>query len=218
MPERYPGYDVLNKRESVSWNDKTREVIDSRLAIDANRHVFFTEEEWRTLRALCDRIAPQTVARPRPIPVAAMLDVKMHQNSGDGYRHAELPPMRQAWQLGLAALDREAKSRHGRRFHDLGPLEQDDILKAVQEGRIRDEEAWRGLPPQSFFKNRVLHDLVSLYYSHPTSWNEIGYGGPASPRGYVRMNFNRRDPWEAAEAKPGREAQARRENARVGRR
>lgn len=218
MPERYPGYDVLNKRDTVSWNNKTREVIDSRLAIDPNRHLFFTSEEWPTLRALCDRIVPQTVARPRPVPVASMLDEKMHNNSGDGYRHAELPPMRQAWQSGLAAIDAEAQSRHKRRFYDLGPLEQDDILKAVQEGRVRDDEAWRGLPPKSFFKNRVLHDLISLYYSHPTSWNEIGYGGPASPRGYVRMNFNRRDPWEPVEAKPGREAQARRENARVGRR
>ena len=47
----------------------------------------------------------------------------------------------------------------------------------------------------------------------PTAWNEIGFGGPASPRGYVRMDFDRRDPWEAAEAKPGAEAEARKANA-----
>ena len=62
----------------------------------------------------------------------------------------------------------------------------------------------------------MLHDIVSAYYAHPTAWSEIGFGGPASPRGYVRMDFDRRDPWEAAEAQPGREARARRENARVG--
>ena len=45
---------------------------------------------------------------------------------------------------------------------------------------------------------------------------EIGFGGPASPRGYVRMNFDRRDPWEAVETKPGQDEKARRENARVG--
>jgi len=218
MPERYPGYDVLNKRDTVSWNDKTRAVIDRRIGIDPNRHRFFTDEEWPTIRAVCDRIVPQTVARPRRVPLAAMLDEKLHKNSGDGYRHAALPPMREAWRRALAALDAEAKATHHRRFHDLGPLEQDEILKAVQEGRVRDNRAWHDLPPKNFFKNRVLHDLVSLYYAHPTSWNEIGFGGPASPRGYVRMNYNRRDPWEAVEAKPGREARARRENARVGRR
>jgi len=215
VPERYPGYDVLNKRNSPSWNDQTRRVIDERLAIDPDRHLFFTEEEWLTIGAVCSRIVPQSVARPRPVPLAAMIDQKLFAGHGDGYRYAELPPIREAWRRGLAALDAEAQSRHHRRFHDLAPLEQDAILTAVQDGSVR-EPAWRDLPPRSFFTKRVLHDIVAAYYSHPTSWNEIGFGGPASPRGYVRMNFDRRDPWEASEAKPGRERQARRENARVG--
>jgi hypothetical protein len=215
MPERFPGYDVLNKRNSMSWNDQTRTVIDQRLAIDPNKHAFFNDSEWQTLRAVCDRIVPQTVVRPRPVPLAAMIDEKMRDASSEGYRYAELPPMGEAWRRGLAALDAEAQTRHGRRFHDLGALEQDAILSAVQDGKVR-APAWRDLPPKSFFAKRVLHDIVSAYYAHPTSWNEIGFGGPASPRGYVRMYFDRRDPWEASEARPGREAQARRENGRVG--
>jgi hypothetical protein len=71
------------------------------------------------------------------------------------------------------------------------------------------------MPPKGFYKQRLMHDLVMAYYSHPTAWNEIGFGGPASPRGYVRMGFNRRDPWEAVEAKPGEADKARAENARV---
>ena len=43
----------------------------------------------------------------------------------------------------------------------------------------------------------------------------MGFGGPASPRGYVRMALDRRDPWEAAQAKPGHEQEARRENQHV---
>jgi hypothetical protein len=185
------------------------------LAIDPDQHQFFSDMEWPTIRAVCDRIVPQTVARPRPVPLAAMIDKKMHDNAGDGYRYAELPPMREAWRRGLAAFDVEAKSRFGRRFHDLGLLEQDAILIAVQNGDVS-ESAWHGLPPKRFFKRRILHDIVSAYYAHPSAWNEIGFGGPASPRGYVRMYFDRRDPWEASEARPGRERQARRENARVG--
>ena len=42
-----------------------------------------------------------------------------------------------------------------------------------------------------------------------------GFGGPANPRGYVRMYYDRRDPWEAAEAKPGDEDKARKENQRA---
>lgn len=215
MSDRYPGYDVMAKRRSMSWNDQTRAVIDARLAIDPAAHRFFTETEWQTLRALCDRIVPQTIARPHPVPLAAMIDEKARANLSEGYRYAELPPLQQAWRLGLAALDGEAQARHGRRFHALDGLEQDAVLTAVQQGNVWNP-TWRELPPKSFFKKRILHDIVSAYYSHPTSWNEIGFGGPAGPRGYVRMSFDRRDPWEASEARPGREAQARRENARVG--
>ena len=215
MADRYPGYDVLNKRNSVSWNAQTRTVIDRRLVTDPNKHQFFADEEWPTLRAICDRIVPQPPGRGQPVPVAAMVDEKLHSNSGDGYRDARLPPMRDAWRRALAAIDGESKSRYGRRFHDLSGLLQDDLLTAVQNGDV-EGKAWHELPAKLFFQKRLLHDIVGSYYAHPAAWNEIGFGGPASPRGYVRMNFDRRDPWEAAETKPGQEEKVRRENARVG--
>jgi len=214
MADRYPGYDVLNKRNSVSWNDQTRAVIDKRMAIDPEKHTYFTDHEWPTLRAICARIVPQPPDRVHPAPVAAMVDEKLATNSGDGYRDARLPPMREAWRRALAAIDGEARSRYGRAFHHISALLQDDLLRAVQEGKVGDK--WGNLPAKLFFQKRLLHDIVSSYYGHPAAWSEIGFGGPASPRGYVRMNFDRRDPWEASEAKPGREAQARAENARVG--
>jgi len=215
MADRYPGYNVLSKRNSVSWNDQTRAVIDRRMAIDPDKHTFFTDQEWPTVQAICERIVPQPVDRAHPAPVAAMVDEKLHSNGGDGYRDARLPAMRDAWRRGLAAIDGEAKSRYGCRFHELTGLLRDDLLKAVQNGNVNGK-AWRELQAKVFFKKRLLHDIVSSYYAHPASWNEIGFGGPASPRGYVRMNFDRRDPWEAAEARPGREERARAENAGVG--
>lgn len=36
MRDLYPGYDVFDKRDTLSWNDKTREVIDGRLALEAD--------------------------------------------------------------------------------------------------------------------------------------------------------------------------------------
>lgn len=215
MPDRYPGYDVLQKRNSPSWNNKTRAVIDRRMAIDPDHHAFFSEQEWPTMRAICERIVPQPPDRLHPAPVAAMVDEKLHTNSGDGYRDARLLPMRDAWRRALAAIDAEATSHYGRRFHELSALLQDDLLKAIQNGEV-DVKPWGDLSPKLFFEKRLLHDVVSAYYAHPAAWNEIGFGGPASPRGYVRMYFDRRDPWEAAEAHPGREEKARAENARVG--
>jgi hypothetical protein len=58
---------------------------------------------------------------------------------------------------------------------------------------------WPGLDPQRFFIGVLAKTIAGIYYSHPAAWSEIGFGGPASPRGYVRLGFDQRDPWEAKE-------------------
>jgi hypothetical protein len=216
MRDLFPGYDVLAKRNTPSWNEQTRRVIDERLAIRPDEHRFFSDEEWITLRALCERIVPQSSHRAQPIPVAAMVDGKMAKDERDGYRNAALPSMQEAWRRGLAALDAEAYAAYRTRFHELGRVQQESLIAAMQQGRLQ-HQAWGGMPARLFFQDRVLPDIVKSYYAHPTAWNEIGWGGPASPRGYVRLQADRRDPWEAAEAKPGHEEEAFRENQRVGR-
>ncbi len=213
MSARYPGYDVLAKRRTPSWNEKTRRVIDQRLAIPREPR-FLGADEFETLEAVCARIVPQPVTRPL-VPVAAMIDEKLYRHKGDGYRDHRLPPLEEAWRRGLHALDAEARSVANVAFHQLDPAEQDVLLKRAQEGRLSDP-AWRGMSCAVFFSKRLLPDIVKAYYGHPIAWNEIGFGGPASPRGYVRLGADRRDPWEAAEAKPGRETEAAADNARVG--
>jgi hypothetical protein len=216
MTDRFPGYDVLAKRLTPSWNAKSREVVDERLALDPEAHTFFSDTEWRTLKAVCRRIIPQPGERAHPVPLAAMVDRKMATRATDGYRDARMPPMGEAWRRGLAGLEAEAQARHGRPFCELEAAEADGVLTAAQRGYLAGE-AWAGLSAELFFKQRILPDIVAAYYAHPTAWSEIGYGGPASPRGYVRLDFDRRDPWEASEARPGGEVAALRENRRVGR-
>ncbi len=144
-----------------------------------------------------------------------MIDLKLKADQRDGYRDARLPRQGEAWRRGLKGLDAEAQGRHATRFHAL------DARAAGRnpQGGAKGRRACRSLGrhvARLFFEKRLLHDIVSAYYAHPVAWNEIGFGGPASPRGYVRMNFDRRDPWEASEAYPGRERVAERENARIG--
>jgi hypothetical protein len=213
MSARYPNYDVLAKRHTPSWNEKTRRVIDQRLAV-AREPRFLASEEFATLDAIAARIVPQPATRP-PVPISALIDTKLFEDKGDGYRDHRLPPLREAWQRGLRALSAEARERHGGAFDALSANEQDALLRAAQEGRLSNP-AWEGMPSKLFFAKRLLPDIVKSYYGHPTAWSEIGFGGPASPRGYVRMDFDRRDPWEAAEAKPGREDDAAKINARIG--
>jgi hypothetical protein len=195
VADRFPGYNVLAKRDSPSWNAQTRRAIDQRLH-DVPPRRFFSQTEWETLQAVCACIIPQ--GRRDPVPIAPFIDAKMHLRQQDGYRIASQPTMQEEWRRGLAALDSEAELRFGARFAALPGGRQETLLGMVQQGDVR-AEAWRDVPPKPFFVSRVLHDIVSVYYAHPAAWNEIGFGGPAAPRGYVRMGFDRRDPWEAEE-------------------
>jgi hypothetical protein len=209
---RYPGYDVLDKRTTPSWDDPTRAVIAQRLATPAGPR-FFDAVEWRAVRALCVCIVPQANAQP-VVPLAELLDAKLEKNAGDGYRDARLPPLQQAWRTALAALDAESRARHEQPFGSVEKADQIALLDAMQRGELTGN-AWLGMPAELFFAERLLHDICGTYYSHPHAWSEMGFGGPANPRGYVRMYFDRRDPWEAAEAKPGDEHNARKENRRA---
>ena len=210
--ERYPDYDVMQKQFSPSWNAVTRRVVHARLAVPREPR-FFSATEWETLGAICARIMPQP-ATGATIPLPAHVDAKIAEGHEDGYRYASLPHQGEAWKRGLAALDQEAADAHGSRFHLLTAEQQDALLRRMQEGELR-SDAWGDMPPKPFFAHRVIADVTHAYYAHPIAWNEIGFGGPASPRGYVRMGLDRRDPWEPAEARPGEEAAARRANQRV---
>lgn len=212
-PPRYPGYDVLAKRDTPSWDAVTRRVIDERLATpDMPR--FLTKEEWDVADALCRRIVPQP-GETDAVSLVALLDAKLLGDHGAGFREADMPYMREAWRRALSALDGEARAQNnGRRFTELSDKDQDALLSAMQQGKISGER-WAGVDPKSFFERRILVDVPPLYYSHPKAWNEIGFGGPASPRGYVRLDGNRPDPWEAIEASLGQQAKVERKNRRV---
>ena len=44
----------------------------------------------------------------------------------------------------------------------------------------------------------ALRQITGVYYAHPYAWDEIGFGGPAYPRGYFALNHGAPEPWEAA--------------------
>jgi Gluconate 2-dehydrogenase subunit 3 len=212
MTDRFPGYDVLAKHDGLSWNGPTRRAIDERLAV-RDEPLFFTPEAYRILQALCDRILPQP-ERSEKIPLAAYLARHLQANGASGTRYEPMPYDGEAWNIGLRALDTEAREIYGVGFPELFPENADALLTRCQNGALY-STAWGQIPPAMFFKRRILSDIPAAYYAHPKAWNEMGFGGPASPRGYVRMQANRRDPWEAAEAYSEDAGQAAKKNAKI---
>jgi hypothetical protein len=192
----YVAYDVLGKWDTPSWDDQTRAVIRKRLAEIPERR-FFTDAEWRTLESICARPIPQP-ERSNPILIVPWIDEKLHHDRRDGFRYDDMPPLREAWRLGLEGIDEESRRHFGAEFRSLVEMNQDTVLRTIQAGDVHDG-IWARLPAQRFFTSVLLKEVVGEYYAHPAAWSEAGFGGPASPRGYVRLGLNQRDPWEARE-------------------
>ncbi|MBA3811347.1 MAG: gluconate 2-dehydrogenase subunit 3 family protein [Caulobacteraceae bacterium] len=197
MPERYPGYDVLGKWNSPSFDAVTREVLARRLGAVPKRR-FFTRGEWELLEALGAHLIPQS-KRADPIPITPWIDAMLADGGGEGFHRVGEPRDAEVWRTGLAAIDGEARRRHQARFIDLGPPMREALLRDLRAGAAGD--GWSGVGPRRFLIDFLLKAMAAIYYSHPAAWSEIGFGGPASPRGYVRLQLGRRDPWEAGEAK-----------------
>ena len=188
-------YDVLDKWSTPSWNEQTRNVVRRRLTEIPSRR-FFDQSEWAIAEAIAARIVPQPDRGSAPVPIVPFIDERLHENRGKGYRYADMPPEREAWKRGLAAIDAESETLFAQPFVKLTGEQQDEVLRRVQHANVS-SALWKDLPPRRFFTTFLLEDVVGEYYAHPAAWSEIGFGGPASPRGYVRLGFDQRDSWEA---------------------
>jgi hypothetical protein len=185
---RFPGFDVLAQR--ATWDEVTEHVVVARLQTRPLR--FFDEAEALTAGALLDRLLGQD-DEPR-VPVLGMIDERLADGIGDGYRYDEMPEDADAWRRSIAALDRDAEREHGVPFHALGRGSQMDAIERVQQT----DGSWADLPAKRVFELWVRY-ACAAFYSHPWAWNEIGFGGPAYPRGYANLGVDKRERWEAAE-------------------
>jgi hypothetical protein len=199
MIGRYPDYDVLE--QAGHWDAVTREKVLARVD-DVPPVRFFSADEAATVGALCDLLTAQH-EEPR-IPVLNFIDEKLHAGGGDGYQYADMPDDTEAWRLVVRGLDEEASRRAGAASFAAAD---DGVRRAIVEDLARARlkgGAWDALNVQRAF-SLVMRYVVEAFYSHPWAWNEIGFGGPAYPRGYSRfgsphLDAAEREPWEGREA------------------
>ncbi len=202
---RFPGFDVT--AQSRHWDGVTARVVLGRLAAPQGAPVFFTPSEAPVARALLDRLLAQD-EEPR-VPVFEAVDRRLAEGRGDGYRYADMPPDPEAWRRSLAGLDADAADAGdggpggggagGRGagavgFASLPPVVQRDLIEAVRSSSGR----WHGLPGGRVF-SLWLRYAATAFYAHPWAWNEIGFSGPAYPRGYKAMAPGALEPFEVHE-------------------
>jgi len=127
--------------------------------------------------------------------VGTALDQRLVEGSTDGWHYADMPTDDEAWRLTVSFLDADAVAAHGRGFVELTRDEQALVIQGVQD-RVGDD--WHGLPAGHVWSLWTRY-ACTAFYAHPWSWNEIGFGGPAYPRGYKNIGLDKREPWERPE-------------------
>jgi hypothetical protein len=193
MHGRYPDYNVLDN--AGAWDEVTRRVVLGRVEqVPPIR--FFTHDEAITLGAFCDRVMAQD--REPKIPVLNMVDAKLYAGELDGFRFADMPDDRETWRRVARGLDAAARQHGAEAYARASSQVQHDVIQAFADGKLHGE-VWDDLPPSQAW-GVVMRAVLAAFYSHPWAWNEIGFGGPAYPRGYARMGVGQREAWEAAPA------------------
>ncbi len=186
---RFPGFDV--QAQVDRWDDVTAGVVLARLAPTTDLS-FFTLAEDAVARPLFDLLLAQD-AEPR-VPVVALVDARLAVDETDGWRYDDMPPDPDAFRQSFAALDEDARSAHGSLFTELTPTQQARLIAVVDQAG-QDGGQWHGLPAKHVWSLWTRYGCTA-FYGHPWAWNEIGFGGPAYPRGYSNPGIDARERWE----------------------
>jgi hypothetical protein len=191
---RFPGFDVLDNVHV--WDDVTAGVVLARLALPGEL-AFFTPRDVGVAAPLLDLLLEQD-ADPR-VPVLQLIDARLAAGETDGWHYDDLPEDGSAWRDTLTFLDQDALEQfHGRAFAHLIRDEQANVIQAVQD-LASDEKPWHGRSASHVWSLWTRY-ACTAFYSHPWAWNEIGFPGPAYPRGYLNPGVNARERWEVADA------------------
>jgi hypothetical protein len=190
VDNRFPGFDVLS--QAPHWDQVTADLVRSRVSAPPAAFKFFTEAEQACAGALIDRLLDSP-----GVPVLAMIDARLAAGETDGWRYADMPEDGQAWRDTLAYLDGDAHERFITSFAEASTSEQTELVQAVQ-----DAESWHGMPAAHVWSLWTRY-ACTAFYSHPSAWTEIGFPGPAYPRGYKNAGVDKREPYEVRDAQPG---------------
>ena len=191
---RFPGFDVLDAGRHAGTTSPPGVVL-ARLAPPKTLS-FFTPAEVASPAPLLDLLLDQD-GEPR-VPVLALIDAA----AGDR-RDRRLALRRPArGRPGLArhpgaTSTRTPRDAPRRRLRRLTQPQQARLLQAVQDLAASGDRG-TGWPAKHVWSLWTRY-ACTAFYSHPWAWNEIGFPGPAYPRGYLNPGIDARERWEVAD-------------------
>jgi hypothetical protein len=189
---RFPGFDVLS--QARHWDTVTADLITARTD-PAQEPRFFTADERACATALLTQLTGQG-AEPLGVPIVDMVEARLAAGETDGWRYEDMPEDGKAWRDTLGYLDKDAYARCGAAFAEISEGDQAAIIQAVQDGC-----EWHRLAAPRVWSLWTRYACTALY-SHPNAWSEMGFPGPAYPRGYKNAGVGKREPFEVADQRP----------------
>jgi Gluconate 2-dehydrogenase subunit 3 len=193
--DRFPGFEVLS--QASHWDEVTADVVTSRVG-PPTAPKFFAGPEEACARALLNLLTGQDRQDGElAVPVLEMVDARLAAGETDGWRYDDMPEDGQAWRDTLAYLDADAEARCGTSFADAPEKGQAALVQVVQDLKSGD---WHGLPAAHVWSLWTRY-ACTAFYAHPAAWTEIGFSGPAYPRGYKNHGVGKLEPFEVPDSR-----------------
>ncbi|TMS52264.1 gluconate 2-dehydrogenase subunit 3 family protein [Mycobacterium sp. DBP42] len=189
---RFAGFDVLARADQ--WDQVTAGAVLARLTLPAGLS-FFTPAEVAVASPMLDLMLAQD-SEPR-VPVLALIDERLATFETDGWHYDDMPEDGQAWRDSLAGLDADAHAHYGHGYAELDERRQARLLQHVQDLAGRGDD-WHGVTAGRVWGLWTRY-ACTAFYSHPWAWNEMGFPGPAYPRGYLNPGINARESFEVGD-------------------
>ena len=191
--DRFPGLDVLGQERH--WDRVTADLVTARLNPPSGL-AFFTPAEAACAGALLNLLTGQE--DDQQISLLHMVDARLAAGETDGWRYSDMPEDGQAWRDTLAYADADAAERGATTFAAAPQEKQLELIQAIQDLGSKD---WHGLNAAHVWSLWTRYACTALY-AHPLAWNEIGFSGPAYPRGYKNTGVDKLEPFEVRDARP----------------
>lgn len=191
----YSNFNVMDQKDH--WDAHTRKIVEKRVEGETTKGFnCLSREEAHTLFELCSILLDD----PRP-PVLFFVihhfDKKLSSDIGEAQRKKGVPKESTLIREGLHLLDEVCTRQHDVKFTEIkNEKTKKQLVNEMMQGTLSLQSGEDSVPTKDFIK-KVFSEAVGAYYSHPDVWSEIGYAGPAYPRGYVRSELGHTDPWEA---------------------
>ena len=180
-------YNSLDRIEK--WDEETRDTIRKRIAEetgDVLSYGFLTEREGEVLEILADTLIPQEKNK-NYVKISEIIDRDLARDK-KAVRYGKNPWPREFYKKGLVDFEKFAKREFGKPIEDFSASQLENLIKRTFS-----------LDAENFlarFMRRVLSDATAIYFSHPASWNAIGFPGPAYPEGYPYLGCGEKEDWE----------------------